>query len=165
MAGPDTLLIDLLAANAQWAKDIEAARPGFFQESVKVVVVGHTECGGATACLTAAQRKTFPEDGPLLTIPTLSYDAPLNQWLEPLTRLVGMLGLSTTPKEEALPVVVEENVKQQVENLSRTATLLNAWASNDSRRNVRVHGWVYSLDTGLLKDLQVTKGAFTRVIE
>ncbi|KAG5724001.1 Carbonic anhydrase 2 [Termitomyces sp. T112] len=224
MSDLDTLLNGLFTANAQWAKDVEAAEPGFFQESVKgqaphtlwigcadsrvpesvvlgarpgdvfvhrnianqfplddvnskavleyavnflgvqhVVVVGHTECGGATACLAAAKRTTFPEHGQLLTIPTLPYEAPLNQWLEPLTRLAGTLDLSTTPMEEALPVVVEENVKLQVENLSKTTTLANAWASNDNRRNVRVHGWVYNLNTGLLKDLQVTKGASTRV--
>ncbi|KAG6860952.1 hypothetical protein C0995_005616 [Termitomyces sp. Mi166 len=224
MAGSDTLLNDLFTANTQWAKDVEAAEPGFFRQSAQgqaphtlwigcadsrvpesvilgarpgdvfvhrnianqfplndvnseavlefavnqlgvqhVVVVGHTECGGAAACLAAAQRKTFPEDGPLLTIPTLPYEAPLNQWLEALTRLAGTLGLSTTPKEEALLAVVEENVKLQVENLSKTTTLVNAWASNDNRRNVRVHGWVYSLNTGLLKDLQVTKGASTQM--
>ncbi|KAG6851267.1 hypothetical protein H0H93_011703 [Arthromyces matolae] len=124
-----------------------------------VVVVGHTECGGAAACLNAAQRPTFPEDGQLLTIPSLPYTAPLNQWLEPLTKLVGTLGLTTTPKDEALPVVVEENVKLQVENLCKTATIQDAWASSEEKkRNVRVHGWVYNLSNGLLKDLEITRG-------
>ncbi|KAG6854743.1 hypothetical protein C0991_002457 [Blastosporella zonata] len=211
------VLISLLSANSQWAKDVEAAEPNFFQQSAKGqtphqtlwigcadsrvpesvitgarpgdifvhrnianqfpiddvnsaavlayavnhlgVQHGHTECGGAAACLNAAQRPTFPEEGPLLTIPSLPYEDPLNRWLEPLTTLTGSLHLSTTPKEEALPVVIEENVKLQVENLSKTTTLTNAWASSDAKkRNVYVHGWVYNLSTGLLKDLEITKG-------
>ncbi|KAG6833681.1 hypothetical protein H0H87_002877 [Tephrocybe sp. NHM501043] len=213
-------LISLLSANAQWAQDVEADEPGFFQQSAKgqaphtlwigcadsrvpesvitgarpgeifvhrnianqfpvgdlsseavlayavdylgvqhVVVVGHSECGGAAACLNAVQRPTFPEDGPVLTIPSLPYESSLNQWLEPLTTLTGSLQLSTTPKEEALPVIVEENVRLQVENLSKTATLVNAWSSSDEKkRNVYVHGWVYNLGTGLLRDLKVTRG-------
>ncbi|KAG6814542.1 hypothetical protein H0H92_000069 [Tricholoma furcatifolium] len=124
-----------------------------------VVVVGHTECGGAAACLGAVQRPTFPEEGPLLTLPSLPYEDPLNQWLEPLTTLVGSLNLSTKPKSEALPIVVEENVKLQVENLSKTSTITNAWASSDAKkRNVYVHGWVYDLSTGLLRDLNISRG-------
>ncbi|KAG6907423.1 hypothetical protein DXG01_008995 [Tephrocybe rancida] len=224
---PHDVLINLLSANSQWAEDVEADEPGFFQQSAKgqaphhvandqqtlwigcadsrvpesvitgarpgeifvhrnianqfplddvssesvlayavdhlgvqhVVVVGHTECGGAAACLNAAQRPTFPEDGPVLTIPSLPYENSLNRWLEPLTTLAGSLHLSTTPKEEALPVVVVENVKMQVENLSKTPTLVNAWSSDDlKKRNVWLHGWIYNLGTGLLEDLKGVLG-------
>jgi len=125
-----------------------------------VIVVGHSECGGAAACLNAAQRPTFTKDGPAVTVPSLSPEDPLNRWLEPLTRLAGSLHLSTTPKTEALPIVVEENVKRQVENLCKSATLVNSWASSDAKkRSVFVHGWVYELRTGRLRDLKVTRGA------
>ncbi|GLB34842.1 putative inositol polyphosphate phosphatase, catalytic domain homologues [Lyophyllum shimeji] len=120
-----------------------------------VVIVGHSECGGAAACFAATQSPSFTEDGPVVTIPSLSPDDALNQWLEPLTRLAGSLHLSTTPKAEALPIVVEENVRRQVENLCKTATLQNAWASTDAKkRNVWVHGWVYDLASGRLRDLK-----------
>ncbi|KAF5380821.1 hypothetical protein D9615_004085 [Tricholomella constricta] len=124
-----------------------------------VVVVGHSECGGAAACLNAAQNALFTEDGPVVTVPSLSPEDPLNRWLEPLTRLAGSLHLSTTPKIEALPIVVEENVRRQVENLCKSATLVNAWASGDEKKkSVWVHGWVYNLGTGRLRDLKVTRG-------
>jgi carbonic anhydrase len=83
--------------------------------------------------------------------------------LAPLTKLAASLQLSTTPRDEALPIVVEENVKQQVENLCKTETIINAWATdNPKRKNVWVHGWVYDLATGKLKDLEVSKGPTSR---
>lgn len=124
-----------------------------------VVIVGHSECGGAAACLGAVQNPKFTEDEPIKTLGSLPSDAPLNSWLAPLTKLAASLQLSTTPKTEALPIVVEENVKLQVENLCKAPTLTNAWASdNPEKRNVWVHGWVYDLATGKLKDLEVTRG-------
>ncbi|RDB21550.1 Carbonic anhydrase 2 [Hypsizygus marmoreus] len=124
-----------------------------------VVIVGHSECGGANACLGAAQNPMFTEDDPVTTLASQSPDAALNQWLAPLTKLAASLQLSTTPRDEALPIVIEENVKCQVENVCKTSTLTNAWASTDpKRRNVWVHGWIYDLTTGKLKDLEVSRG-------
>lgn len=48
--------------------------------------------------------------------------------------------------------LVELNVVQQVHNLGKTLVIQNAWA----RRELEVHGWVYGLADGLIKDLQVT---------
>ncbi|KAF9469210.1 carbonic anhydrase [Collybia nuda] len=213
-------LTRLLAANAQWAEDVERVEPGFFERSAQgqaphtlwigcadsrvpdavitgarpgeifvhrnianqihlddnsalsvltyavdylgvehVVIVGHSECGGAAACLGAAQNPTYSEDGPITTLSSLPSAAPLNQWLAPLTKLAASLQLSTTPRHEALPIVVEENVKQQVENLCKTQTIINAWApDNPNKKNVWVHGWVYDLASGKLKDLEVSRG-------
>ncbi|KAF8077805.1 carbonic anhydrase [Lyophyllum atratum] len=124
-----------------------------------VVVVGHSECGGAAACFNAAQNPSITDDGSVVTIPSLSPDDPLNRWLEPLTRLATSLHVSTTPKAEALPIVIEENVRRQVVNLCKTATLVDAWASADAKKkNVWVHGWVYDISTGRLRDLKVTRG-------
>jgi len=46
-------------------------------------------------------------------------------------------------------------VKAQVKNLSKTETLMRAWAAG---KNVWVHGWVYEIGRGGLKDLGVSKG-------
>jgi carbonic anhydrase len=51
-------------------------------------------------------------------------------------------------KQEDL--LVELNVKQQVRNISATSIVQNAW---DKGRPLKIHGLVYSLETGLLKDL------------
>ncbi|KAG5637135.1 hypothetical protein H0H81_005664 [Sphagnurus paluster] len=233
MAHQHEALAALLSTNAQWAKDVARAEPGFFEKSAKgqaplvgpfliandpnaknpeqtlwigcadsrvpetvitgarpgeifvhrnianqfpiddvsgvavltyavdflgvqhVVVVGHSECGGAAACLGAVQDPSFSEYGPIATISKLPPSDPLNRWLEPLTRHAASLNLSNTPKAQALPIIVDENVKRQVENLSKTRTLVNAWAAN---KKVWVHGWVYDLATGRLRDLNVTKG-------
>jgi len=121
-----------------------------------VVVVGHSECGGAAACLNAVQR---PTGGSITTIPSLSPDAPLNRWLDPLTKHLGSLQLSDMPKADALPIVVQENVKRQVEHVCKTRPVIDAWSNDDpEKRNVWVHGWVYDLASGRLRDLGISSG-------
>jgi carbonic anhydrase len=131
-----------------------------------VVVVGHSGCGGATASLNAVQRASSAAnlDRPIVTVPSLPPDASLNRWLGPLTENVKTLELSNMSKEEALQIVVEENVKWQVDNVCRTQTLIDAWSNDDPRKNkVWVHGWIYDLATGLLKDLEITRGPPTSI--
>ncbi len=48
---------------------------------------------------------------------------------------------------------VEWNTKQQVLNLAVTSIVQEAWKNG---QELSVHGWVYGLDTGLVKDLDVT---------
>ncbi|KIL69878.1 hypothetical protein M378DRAFT_184250 [Amanita muscaria Koide BX008] len=117
-----------------------------------VVVVGHSECGGAAACLGAAQSLNYT--GPSQTVPDHPADHPLNVWLAPLTELVASLNISTLDKKEALALVVEENVRRQVDNLSQTPTVKHAW---ERGQKVSIHGWVYDLSTGLLKDLEISR--------
>lgn len=117
-----------------------------------VVVVGHSGCGGAAACLGAAQSLDYT--GPSQTVPDHPADHPLNVWLAPLTELVASLNISTLDEKEALALVVEENVRRQVDNLSQTPTVKHAW---ERGRNVSIHGWVYDLSTGLLKDLEISR--------
>ncbi|KAF7304956.1 Glycoside hydrolase family 16 protein [Mycena kentingensis (nom. inval.)] len=131
-----------------------------------VVIVGHSECGGAAACFGAAHSSAFSETATDLVIdPSLPADAPLNQWLTPLTKLVASLKLSSVSKAEALPVIVEENVKKQVENLSKASTIVNAWAHKSKQgKDVWIHGWVYDLAQGQLRDLGRTNpGEGTRL--
>jgi carbonic anhydrase len=42
-------------------------------------------------------------------------------------------------------------VRRQVQNVVRTSVLQSAW---DRGQAVGVHGWIYSLKDGLLKDLK-----------
>ncbi|TFK30075.1 carbonic anhydrase [Coprinopsis marcescibilis] len=124
-----------------------------------VVVVGHSECGGAAACLAAAQNLSHNLDKPISTVTSLPAESSLNRWLEPLTRLAISLELSSTPHEEALPLVVEENVKMQVENLAKTQAISEAWTKGSRKgQDVWIHGWVYDISTGKLRDLGVSRG-------
>jgi len=124
-----------------------------------VVVVGHSECGGASACLNAANTGPSFSSGAISTIPALPAQHALNRWLEPLTRLVGALKISAVPKEQALPTVVEANVKAQVANLINSDTIREAWGLIGSEKHpVTVHGWVYELAEGKLRDLKISQG-------
>jgi len=125
-----------------------------------VVVVGHTECGGAAACFGAACSPSFSAaDETCIVIPGTTPDHSLNQWLTPLTKLVGSLKLSSVPKSEAMPLVVDENVKMQVDNLAQSQVITNAWAHKSrAGKEVFIHGWVYDLATGQLRDLNVSRG-------
>jgi len=103
-----------------------------------VIVCGHYRCGGVRAAL-EGNATGF-----------------LGEWLTPLTRF------SRTKPEllnesEAIDTrwakLCEMNVMRQVETLSRTDVIRNAWSM---RRRVTLHGWIYSLSDGLLRDLGVS---------
>jgi carbonic anhydrase len=75
--------------------------------------------------------------------------------LAPLTELVTSLDVCSKAAPEALPVIVEENVKVQVANVLKTDTIARAW---EAGKPVHVHGWVYLVEEGRLKDLQISQG-------
>ena len=108
-----------------------------------MIVVGHTECGGAKHCLEAAQKPhPSPPNDPLL------------RWLEPLTQLARSLNFGLPPPKDALLTLVKKNVEQQVQHLAETETVKHAWNKGD---DVWIHGLIYDLSTGHLSDLHVTK--------
>ncbi|KAH7882110.1 carbonic anhydrase [Phlebopus sp. FC_14] len=115
-----------------------------------VVLAGHTHCGGAAACLHAAKEASA---NPGAT----KEDSALNRWLTPLTNLVGQLDLSNKSASEALDLIVEENVKLQVDNICKTEPIKAAWTRIDGRQ-LWVHGWVYDLGSGRIKNLNISRG-------
>lgn len=60
---------------------------------------------------------------------------------------------SITDEEQRFDRFVELNVIEQAFDLTKTTIIQNAWKT---RNAPMVHGWVYSLKTGLIKDLGVT---------
>lgn len=123
-----------------------------------VIVVGHSHCGGAEASLKAAQAPGFVPKVPIVTIQGEPVDSPLNRWLESLTLLAYNLQLPDSGKK-SLEIVVEENVIAQVKNLAETETIVKAWSQGTPKRQkVFIHGWVYDLSTGLLRDLGISRG-------
>jgi carbonic anhydrase len=48
---------------------------------------------------------------------------------------------------------VEVNVQEQVHDLGKTSIVQNAWKRNQP---LHIHGWVYDIHDGLIKDLNVT---------
>jgi carbonic anhydrase len=76
--------------------------------------------------------------------------------LEPLTALAGTLDLVDVPESERLTKIVEASVRAQVENIVNSQPVQATWAGG--RKNLWVHGLVYELEAGILKDLNITRG-------
>ncbi len=56
-------------------------------------------------------------------------------------------------KQERFDRFVELNITEQVYHLAKTSIVQKAWRTD---KKVSLHGWVYGLSTGLIKDLNVT---------
>ena len=100
-----------------------------------VVVVGHYGCGGVRAALSTQ---------PLGLI---------DNWLRHIrdVHLWNREELSAIPDFEArVNRLAELNVEAQVANVCHTTIVQDAWARGQA---VTIHGWIYSLADGLLKDL------------
>ena len=103
-----------------------------------VIVVGHYGCGGVRAAVDGERRGL------------------VDHWLHPI-REVGhehRRELEAIADEGArLDRLCELNVVRQVRNVASDLFVQDAWARGQA---LAVHGWVYSLANGLVKDLDVT---------
>jgi carbonic anhydrase len=54
--------------------------------------------------------------------------------------------------KERFDLLCELNVAEQVANICHTTIVQNAWKAG---RELTVHGWIYSIDDGILKDLDL----------
>jgi carbonic anhydrase len=61
--------------------------------------------------------------------------------------------LSKLPYEEAMRRLCEMNVIRQVSNVSQTTFMQKHWASG---KKCSIHGWIYGIEDGLLKDLNIS---------
>jgi carbonic anhydrase len=103
-----------------------------------VIVCGHYGCGGVEA---AMQSKQFG-----LVDHWLSFIKDVHR-----NHLIELRAIKD--REERLRRLVELNVVQQVCHVINTTIVQNSWRE---RRQPMVHGWVYDLKTGVIKDLEVT---------
>jgi carbonic anhydrase len=101
-----------------------------------VVVCGHSQCGGVKAAMSGR-----------------SGHAHVDSWLD------GVRKVQRFHRDELEAIadparryerLVELNVTEQVRNLAAMGTVQAAW---DAGRPLRLHGWVYRLEDGLLRDL------------
>ena len=61
-----------------------------------------------------------------------------------------------TDENERFDRFVELNIQEQVMDLAKTSIVQNAWKQG---RDLWIHGWVYSIKNGLVKDLGVNFGS------
>jgi carbonic anhydrase len=103
-----------------------------------VLVVGHYGCGGVTAAVSGERHGL------------------IDHWLHPIREVCHdhKHELDLIPEEKArLDRLCELNVVRQVRNVASDVFVQDAWARG---QKLSVHGWVYSLATGLVNDLNVT---------
>ena len=101
-----------------------------------VIVCGHYGCGGIKAAATKQDFKPV-----------------LNMWLRNIKDVIRLNHEeldSITDEELRLNRLVELNVREQVYNLAKTSIIQRCW-KNEQRPEL--HGWVYSLKDGLLKQV------------
>lgn len=106
----------------------------------QIIICGHYGCGGIRAA----------RDGCSHGI--------IDHWLQPIRDVAdsNMQCLECiTDNDRQLDRLCELSVMAQVERLARTPTIRSAWQQS---KNVVIHGWVYGLTDGLLRDLRCSIG-------
>jgi carbonic anhydrase len=103
-----------------------------------IMVVGHYGCGGVAAAVDGKRRGL------------------VDHWLHPIRDLYrehhAALEKIKSPQAR-LDRLCEFNVIRQVRNVGSDVFVQDAWARG---QGLAVHGWVYSLSNGLVRDLEVS---------
>lgn len=124
-----------------------------------VIIVGHTTCGGINAAIAGSSAPISSDPAP----------SALGRYLTPLVRLARSVSEDAQSEGSISPTdlarrVTEENIKQQMRNVLLTECLRANWKgekaglSGKVMQKVCVHGWVFDLQTGKLKDLECSVG-------
>ncbi len=103
-----------------------------------VIVCGHYGCGGVKAAMSEKQFGL------------------IDNWIRHIKdvyRLHQDELDAIEDEEQRENRFIELNVMEQVHDLTKTSIIQNAWAA---RKSPFVHGWVYDIRNGLIKDLHVT---------
>jgi carbonic anhydrase len=81
----------------------------------------------------------------------------VDNWLRHIVDVIRLHDdeLAQLPPEEKLRRLCELNVQEQVKNICDSHTVRNAWRQG---AELYVHGWIYSLENGVLKDMLTRRG-------
>lgn len=103
-----------------------------------ILVVGHYGCGGVRAATESCSHGL------------------VDHWLFPIKDIYrenhDELEAIKSEKER-IDRLCELNVIEQVRNLAKTTIIQQAW---DRGQELAIHGWVYSIEDGLVRDMDVT---------
>ncbi|MEN3327554.1 MAG: carbonic anhydrase [Acidobacteriota bacterium] len=103
-----------------------------------IIVCGHDGCGGVKAAMSNLQFGL------------------IDNWLRHVQDVIHEHEEELAKIEDVnkrLDRLCELNVIEQVRNVARTTIVQSAW---QRRQDLVVHGWIYGLQDGLLRDLSVT---------
>ncbi|MFK5950437.1 MAG: carbonate dehydratase [Methylococcales bacterium] len=99
-----------------------------------IIVCGHYGCGGIKAAL-ENQRHGL-----------------IDNWLRHVKDVMrfNIDSFTDLSHKDQLDLLCELNVKEQVANVCKTTIIQDAWKNG---RDLTVHGWIYDIKNGILKDL------------
>ena len=99
-----------------------------------VIVCGHYGCGGVNAALGDQSHGL------------------IDNWLRHIKNVASLHADELAQVDEARrsDLMCELNVREQVENVCRTTIVQDAWKRGDT---LSVHGWIYGIEDGILRDL------------
>ena len=111
-----------------------------------IMVVGHYGCGGVIAAARGTRIGL------------------VDNWLRHVqdVRLRHRQRLNHLPQAELEDVLCEMNVLEQVGNVALSNVMQDAWARG---QKIQVHGLIYGLSDGLLKDLHVSMSNSAEVVD
>ncbi|MEY3474570.1 MAG: Carbonic anhydrase 2 [Pseudomonadota bacterium] len=147
---PGEVFVHRNVANVVVHSDLNALSTiQFAVEHLKVehiMVVGHYGCAGVRAAMRGIRVGLA------------------DNWLRHVhdVRLRHRKRLDHLDFSEQEDILCEMNVIEQVGNIALTTTIQDAWSRG---QEVAIHGWVYGLHNGLLKDLSVTMHRPDTVVE
>ena len=101
-----------------------------------IIVCGHYGCGGVTSAM----------DGHRHGI--------IDHWLQPVRDVAESAKIQLEEigdPEDRMDRLCELSIEAQVESLRRTPIIKSAWQRG---KEIYIHGWVYGLEDGLLRDLR-----------
>lgn len=99
-----------------------------------IIVCGHYGCGGVAAAMEEKDHGL------------------VDNWLRHIRDVnrFNTRRLEAMDEHERLNALCELNVKEQVTNVCNSPIVQNAWKNG---QDLHVHGWIYNINNGLLKDL------------
>ncbi len=113
-----------------------------------IIVCGHTHCGAMKAVLDPVALEKLPATKGWLTYAEA-------------TRRVIRTHYNDLPEDEKLETCIEENVLVQIENLRTHPSVLAAM----TRGLLRLHAWVYEIETGNVIAFDSDSGQYLPVAE
>ncbi len=105
-----------------------------------IIVCGHYGCGGVNAAMDGHRHGV------------------IDHWLQPIRDIADTFCEeleNINDRQARLNRLCELSILAQVEGLSRTPIIQSAW---ERGKELQIHGWIYGLNDGLLRDLRCGRG-------
>jgi carbonic anhydrase len=110
-----------------------------------IIVVGHYGCGGVIASMEEKRHGL------------------IDNWLRDIRDTANLFAdrlAAISDEDERVNELCRLNVAQQVLHVAETTVVQDAWARG---QDLAVHGWIYGLKDGLIRDLEISLAGETEI--